>query len=211
MIISPPKPGVSRRFAEYRGLILITSILLTLALPGNRANSSKGNADEPALALGDSISREIAGGGQQTFESRLAAGQYLRVLITKQDLHLSVKLYGPEGRQLFDFQSRRYGPLAFSFVPETTGLYRLDVRSLETEAVGRPYQLRVEALGEASQQDRKDADACKAFYDAERLRAEWKEDSLRDAIRKYDEALTIWRSIPRPQEAIETLSNIGEL
>ncbi|MGB9179477.1 MAG: CHAT domain-containing tetratricopeptide repeat protein [Pyrinomonadaceae bacterium] len=160
---------------------------------------------------GASHSREIAGGDSQDYETRLVAGQYLRVLIAKQDLNLSATLYGPDGQRLFEFQSKRYGPVYLSIVADATGLYRLTVRSLEGDATDRNYHLNIEAIRKASAQDIKDALACQAFYEAERLRAEWKEESLRESIQKYNDALIIWQSIVRRREAIETLLNIGEV
>ncbi|HEV7373695.1 MAG TPA: CHAT domain-containing protein [Pyrinomonadaceae bacterium] len=133
------------------------------------------------------------------------------MLITKQDLNMTALLYGPGGQQIFEWQSKRYGPFYTSFIAETTGLYRLEVRSLEAEATGRHYQLSVEAIRKAIAPDGKEATACKAFYEAEKLRAEWEEESLRESIQKYNDALITWRSISRRREAIETLLNIGEV
>lgn len=43
--------------------------------------------------------------------------------------------------------------------------------------------------------DRKNSEARQAMAHAERLRAEWKEDSLRQAIQQYDKAISIWTSV----------------
>jgi CHAT domain-containing protein/tetratricopeptide (TPR) repeat protein len=44
--------------------------------------------------------------------------------------------------------------------------------------------------------DRKNSEARQAMADAERLCADWKEDSLRQAIQQYDKAISIWTSVP---------------
>lgn len=210
MSIAPSRRKPSQFLAECLVRILLTSLCLPLSTSSIQANSSATIPHEHELTREVSIQQEVGGGGSQTYAARLLAGQYVRVLITKQDLKLTTTLYGPDGRPLSDFQSRRYGPSSLSFVADAAGLYRLEVRSLESEPGSRGYQLSVEALRAASAQDSADADACKAFSEAEKLRAEWKEESLREAVRKYGEALTRWQSIPRPQEAVGALESIGE-
>jgi CHAT domain-containing protein len=210
MIISPSKTGFNRLF-EYCIGLLMASLFVTLLASSSRAGPSMSNVYVHELAQGARVAREIEGGSSQDYEAQLVAGQYLHALIAKQDLNLSVTLYGPGGQRLFEFKSKRYGLLHLSFVADATGLYRLTVRSLEGEAAGRNYQLQVEAIRKASAQDEKDVLACKVFYEAESLRAEWKEESLRESIQKYNNALTIWQSISRRREAIETLLNIGEV
>lgn len=50
-----------------------------------------------------------------------------------------------------------------------------------------------------------------AFAEAERLRTEWKEQSLRAAIEKYQQALAYWRTENDIQKQAEILGSIGEV
>jgi CHAT domain-containing protein/Tfp pilus assembly protein PilF len=50
-----------------------------------------------------------------------------------------------------------------------------------------------------------------AFAEAERLRKEWKEQSLRAAIEKYQQALAYWRTENNIQKQAEILGSIGEV
>jgi CHAT domain-containing protein/predicted negative regulator of RcsB-dependent stress response len=210
MIITSSKTGFSLS-VECCAKLLLTSLFLMLCVSSNQASPSTSNVSEHELTPVVSLPGEIAGGDFQDYTVQLVAGQYVRVLLAKQDLNLSVTLYGPDGQRLFEIQSKRYGPLYLSFVAETTGSYCLRARSMEAQANAGRYQLSVEAIRRASAQDAKEAVAYKTFYEAERSRAEWKEESLRESIQKYNDALIIWQSISRRREAIETLLNIGEV
>jgi CHAT domain-containing protein/tetratricopeptide (TPR) repeat protein len=53
--------------------------------------------------------------------------------------------------------------------------------------------------------------AMKSFAAGEKLRTEWKEQSLREAITKYTYATVCWQSIGSRREAAEALESAGEL
>ena len=162
------------------------------------------------LRRDSSDSREIYSGAVRVYEINLRANDYLRVLIIKGDLSLKATLLTGTGVKLGEFFNRRYGPLRVSFISPVTGLYRLELLSLETDTSVHRYDLRVEAIHKANARDRKDALASWSYAEAERLRTEWSVHSLRAAIEKYLTAARGWQSISDQRRALEALEALGE-
>lgn len=195
--------------------MLIDSILKQLALLSLVVLASMplaAQSREEIFELGrdSSDSREISSGAVRVYEINLRANDYLRVLINKGDLSLKATLLNGTGVKLGEFFSRRYGPLRVSFIPPVTGLYRLELLSLETDASAPRYDLRVEGIHQAIARDRKDALASWSYAEAERLRTEWSVQSLRAAIEKYKAAARSWQSISEQRRALEALEALGE-
>lgn len=162
------------------------------------------------LKLGTVISREPVN-QSQAYEIYLRASDFLDLLIRKGDLHIFVAVFSSGGELLGKFPSTRYEPLRVALVGEQAGVYRLEVRSLETSAANGFYDLKVETQRSATAQDRKTVAAVRACAAASGLRAEWKEQALREAISKYKEALKLWRAVNQNTEATKTLESIGEI
>lgn len=145
-----------------------------------------------------------------TYRIALLPGQYVSLLVTKGDANLQLTVTDPEGRTLREFVSRRYAPLRASFIASAQGIYLLEVRSLESDGSPREYTMLVEEVRAATERDRKGDGAVMAYAEAERLRAEWTEDSSRDAIERYTEAASSWQAVARPREAAVALLDAGD-
>jgi tetratricopeptide (TPR) repeat protein len=166
--------------------------------------------DEPELAPGEAVTRDISGGESQSYTLRLSHNRSFRLLITRGDLKVSVSLHDPAGQQSGEFSSQRYGPLHVTAVARVAGTYLLRVSSQEADGIKGNYRLLLEEVREATEQDREVAAATAAFYEAERLRARWTEAATRAAIQKYGEALNGWRTAAYQREAVEVLECIGD-
>lgn len=196
---------------SYGGL----TIPPTLDLPATSANKL---ADEPAagrppaqtLSPQTPAPRQIAGGQAQSFIIALSEGHCLHAKLLKADLDLRVTAFDPAGRQLREFLSRRYGPLTISFIAAATGPHRLEVRSLEAEARSRPYELRVDDPARATHRDWQNDVAIRFATEAELLRSQWSENTIRAAIEKYTEAWEARRLGANHKDAALTLAEIGE-
>jgi CHAT domain-containing protein/Tfp pilus assembly protein PilF len=131
-------------------------------------------------------------------------------VIEQSGIDVGGPIYGPNEQKLLEFHCRQRGPTPVSLMANAEGNYRLDIRALEEGSTGR-YKLRVESLRPGTVQDRARVAAERAFAEGEELRAEWKEESSRQAIDKFEEALVLWKSIgQRPDEA-DTLRTIGDV
>jgi len=146
------------------------------------------------------------------YEIDLLLGQYVQLSLEKNaDLQVLVTAYGPDGQKLLDVFGRRYGDVHISLVAEVSGHYRLAVRSLEKDNFGKRYDWRVDAVRNATAQDRKRAAGLKLFAEADRLQGEWNKNDLRRAIEQYTQAVTIWGATSQIHEATAALQSIGEI
>lgn len=191
-------------------LILKQLALLSLLVLASMPLAAQSREEVFELRRDSSDSREISSGTVRVYEINLRANDYLRVLIIKGDLNLKATLLTGTGVKLGEFFSRRYGPLRVSFISPITGLYRLELLSLETNASAHRYDLRVEGIHKANARDRKEALASWSYAEAERLRTEWSQRSLRAAIEKYLTAARGWQSISNQRRALEALEALGE-
>jgi len=160
--------------------------------PRDGGSKADGEKDARLLEPGQPIKRELAGDQSHTYQIRLNAGQYLKVIVEQQGIDVVVQLSGPGGEQITecDIESRSQGHELVESVAEAAGEYRLTIRPRQKNAVGS-YEIRIEELRVATDTDRGLQDARKQFEEAHKLR---------DAG-KYDEALPLteraWESRER--------------
>lgn len=174
--------------------------------PPARDDASAVRELTPGCLITHQLSRETP----HTYRLNLLPGQYVSVLVTKGDLNLQLTVTEPGGRLFREFVSWRYGPLRASFIAAVKGVHLLEVRSLESDASGREYVLHVEGVRAATKRDVRDDAALGAYEEAEKLRAEWKGDSSRAAVKRYAEASAAWRANAQPSEAASALLDAGD-
>lgn len=199
-----------RRLALLSFVVLV-SIFLTHEPPEAFVTAQAASDEVVELTADSSDSREISAGSARVHQTKLRTNDYLRVLINKGDLSLKVSLLTEEGLKLAEFVSKRYAPLRISFIAPSTGFYRLQLLSLETDTSVRHYDLRVDGIRKATARDRKDELASRSYAEAETLRTEWSARALRAAIEKYRTAARVWRSISEKGRSAEALEGMGEV
>jgi len=101
------------------------------------------------------------------------------------------------------------GPESLRFMASHSGLYRLEVRSLDAGASGL-YTIRILALRPATGADRTRAAAARDYDRAERLRGLGGALSLRKALVQYRAALSNWEGAGETFESALTLRRIGQ-
>jgi CHAT domain-containing protein len=166
--------------------------------------------DDP-LEPGKTIERDLAGGESHSYLITLAPGQVLQAVIAQGQTDMTVTLFGPDGRQVGQFDGRWYGPESVCHVAEAAGSYRLEIRPLNQTAARGAYQLKVEDLRAPTPQDRTLVAALKASTEGKRLIGQGKAQSFKLAKEKYEEALPMWREIGNRFGEADTLSSIGFL
>ena len=108
---------------------------------------------------------------------------------------LSTVLYGPTGTKLVEHISQDFELVQISFPAQVPGTYRIELQSLEKAPTRKQYELRLQPITSFTALDQKDSDARQAFARADRLRADWTQNSFRQATVQYDRAAQIWISI----------------
>lgn len=162
------------------------------------------------LAPSTPVRRELSNRESHSYQITLDSGRYLRVLVDQAGINLVVTVYGPTGAKLTESICREDGPKPVSLITDASGAYSLVVRSSDEEAVTGSYELKVEEVRDAASQDRTRIVAERSFDEAEQVRANGKADSDRQAIRKYQEALTQSLAAGDKQSEMRALIAIGE-
>jgi CHAT domain-containing protein/Flp pilus assembly protein TadD len=123
-----------------------------------RVVGAKADDEKEARLLepGKPIKRELAGDHSHTYEVRLSAGQFLKVIVEQQGIDVVAQVSGPSGEQIaeFDMESRSQGQELAPLVAEAEGKYRLNVRPRQKQASAGGYEIRIEELRAATEDDR---------------------------------------------------------
>jgi len=183
---------------------------LPLAVFVESSSTEQGSDAIPLPAPGKSTTRELSAGEIHSYQITLDTNQYLRVVLEQRGMEAGVTLYEPGGRMLFQLDCRHYGPTPVSLLTEISGVYRLEVRSLEKEQTRGRYELRAEDIRSATEKDKHRIAAERIFAEAELLLKEWKAESSRKAIDKLQESLALWRAAGDRREEALTFKRIGD-
>jgi CHAT domain-containing protein len=166
-------------------LICISS--LAVAVSSNEAAD-----DQPETSLTCSIAREIAPGERQRFQISLTENQLLHLALEKGDVAIRLIIANDAGQRILETISRRYEVLDVSVVVKATGIYHIEVISLETDDK-RPYQMRRDPVRTTKKAELELDLAEQLGAKASLLRDEWTERSLLQATENWDRAATIAR------------------
>jgi CHAT domain-containing protein/tetratricopeptide (TPR) repeat protein len=150
-----------------------------------------------ALELHKPVEREISAGEAHSYALTLTAGQYAKCIAKQQGISIVLKLINANGEKIIeaDTNGEAQGDEHLSIIAELAGTYRLDVQASNKTAPGGRYQISLEELRPASEADKTNVAAEKALLEGDQLRAQNRAEALRKAIKKYEEAVAIHRSV----------------
>jgi CHAT domain-containing protein/Tfp pilus assembly protein PilF len=139
--------------------------------PGGSGSKSDDEKDARLLEPGKTIKRELSGAGSHAYQIRLSAGQFLKVVVEQQGIDVVERLSGPDGEQIaeFDGEGRGQGQELASLVAEADGAYRLTVRPKQKNAPAGGYEIRIEELRAATENERALHEARKLLQGASKL------------------------------------------
>jgi CHAT domain-containing protein/Tfp pilus assembly protein PilF len=131
----------------------------TLSLSHQSTKQLSGTSDEKdvrALEPGKPIERELTDGQQHTYQIELKADQFLKAAVKQQGVDIVVQVLGPNGRQIAEVnaESRLQGREEVLLAAEATGMYWLTVRPNQKEVPAGSYEIRIEELRAATENDR---------------------------------------------------------
>src|SRR5262245_57668400 len=147
------------------------------------AESGAGENDVRSLEPGKPHMRELAGGQRHAYRIRLAADQFLKAVIEQDGIDVAIQVLGPDGKHIleFDSESRKHGQESVSLVAEVAGDYGLIVQPKQQGIPAGCYEIWIEEIGVATNNDRALHKAHKLYEEHLRL--------LRAG--KYEEALLL--------------------
>ncbi|HNH83574.1 MAG TPA: tetratricopeptide repeat protein, partial [Acidobacteriota bacterium] len=175
------------------GQFSIVSLILLLVLnpvlaTGQTTQTRQGNQATTTIdAQKSGGERELKGGEKHTYPFQLKTNDYLKLVVEQRGVDVVVRLIGPDGKTLHEVDSPNgtQGPEPLSAIIEQGGSYTVEVESLEKTAPSGKYELKVESVKPATEQDR-------VRFEIEKLGAEV--ETLRQAG-KYDQALSLAQQV----------------
>jgi CHAT domain-containing protein/Tfp pilus assembly protein PilF len=205
------RPIFYRSLANFLALSLFSSLSSIAASPlafgseaGQRLRSAQvttfpqdGAAEEKdvrPLEQGHPVKRELGPGQRHSYRLMLGAGQFLKAIIEQQGIDVVAQISGPDGKLILEFDSehRLRGQEQASLAAKTAGDYRLILRPRQKEAAAGRYEIRIEELRAATENDYALQEAYKQNVEALKLQR----------AGKYDEALS------SAERALETRKRI---
>lgn len=172
------------------------------------------------LRPGETRRQEIGGGEAHAFRVPLEQGQYLRAVVTQDGIDLAVSFFVPGTDAAaagtapaiihMDSPNGSHGPESVSLIAPATGAYLLVVRSEERGAMPGRYEVRLEDAHAPTEADLQRVRAEAAYLEARRLRRLGTEESGKQAVARYAEALGLWRSLGDRYAEACTLYAIGQ-
>jgi CHAT domain-containing protein/predicted negative regulator of RcsB-dependent stress response len=152
----------------------------------------------------------ISAGEARVYALNLLAGQHARIDINKGDLQLVASFCG-EAQSCFEVLGRRYGTLQLSFSTDTPQTYRIEVKSIETDAREKAYELQVAEIATTTPRNRLTDEANRFMAEADELQEHHNESAQMSALSKYDEAVRLWKSAGEFGRAAEALCVMGDV
>jgi CHAT domain-containing protein/Tfp pilus assembly protein PilF len=216
-----------RNLANFLAFLVFSSQFPMMAYPralestGNRflpsaleaIRQQDGAADEKdALPLeqGRPIKRELGGGQQHAYRLRLGADQFLKATVQQQGIDIVVQVWGPDGKQIMglDSEKRLQGQEQASLVTETAGDYRLVVQAKRGRLAPGNYDIRIEELRVATENERELQIAHNLSSESVKLYEAGKYD---EALLAIERALAIRERILEPshRDVATALNNVA--
>ncbi len=160
------------------------------------------------------IERELQGSETHVYKIALAAGDYLRLFISPVNTNVRSQLFAPGSSSGIDaYMTPTGGSQRFiSLIAEISGDYRLEIRPKENDAKPARYQVKIEELRPASEQDRIRVAAERAEGQGRVLINNAHSDPAeirRQGIAKYEEALVLWRKHSDRKGELRMLGHLG--
>ena len=194
-----------------RSFALSLSILVLLFLAVLESSAAPHDEATAALELSKPIERALAGGETHSYTVTLASGQYAQIAVDQRGVDVAVTVVGPDGVPLFEIDSphNTHGAERVGILADVPSTYRISVES-QTKPVGH-YEIKLEEMRTATQQDRKRIAGQKLCFESRALRLQRTEQSYQQATEKYLAALVIWRGLSDKSMEAVTLHEFGLL
>jgi CHAT domain-containing protein len=163
-----------------------------------KGNLAEAQSQEPQpLDLQSPVEREISARQSHSYVVTVAAGHYVKFIAKQQGIGVSLKLSRPSGEKIVegDCNGEARGEESLAMIAELDATYRLEVQASNRTAPAGRYEIRLQELRQATEQDRIQVAAENALLAGDQLRGQNRAEALREAVKKYEEAVAIYRSL----------------
>jgi CHAT domain-containing protein len=188
-----------RSFALHCGLALFICMSSRSVVPGKPQPNKAPQDDQQVQRLEQDrpIERELAGGQSHSYQLRLEAGQYVNLVVDQRGIDVVIRLLGPNGKEMaeFDSESRLQGRESAQLVTEETGNYLLIAQPKQKMAPAGRYEIRIGELRAATARDHELQEARNLYAESDKLQRAFKFD---EAVPLVERALGIRERILGP-------------
>src|SRR6267142_242390 len=149
--------------AGGRFTLLLAALLLTTLTseahrlpPPQRADNGPIVQKNQSLEQGKPVERKLGGGEAHAYQLTLTLDQFARFVADQRGIDVALTLFDPNGNKIREVNDRwgERGLEVASLVANLPGVYRIEVRSIrKTDPLGS-YQIDLERLHSANDQDR---------------------------------------------------------
>jgi len=172
-------------------------VLLPLVTAGqeNVSTNEEPRAPIQVLEVGRAVEGKLTTGEERVYGLFLSNSQFLRFMIAAENpnSNIQVAVLGSNERVVEEL-SGPVCPFSLYFISADSGTYRLRVKLLQSDTSPETYKIQVDELHEASQQDKTRVAANHAWVEAYRLITQNSSESQQQAVQKYEEAISLYRS-----------------
>ncbi|MGE0128718.1 MAG: CHAT domain-containing protein [Blastocatellales bacterium] len=175
-------------------ILLLAPPLATNANPLQQADPNPDNQEIRALASGQPIDHELASGERRLYRVTLSAGEFLSVEVAERGVDVHLTMLGPNGQKVAESNDGASGLEWASLIAESAGEFRIETRLSDKTATTGHYQIRIAERREATALDRERVRAERIFDAGRQLQAQKTAEAWRGALRKYEEALAIYKT-----------------
>ena len=172
-------------------------VFLCLYFPAISATGQVGTNELIPLNPGVPVTRELHGGQSEAFAIQLDSGQFLRLAVEQIGIDVTLNLLDPASRVVvnLDGPNGRYGPEEIAVAAESSGTYRLEVRSPNATAAVGQYRISIIDLRPPTVADRERIAAESLYVEAiMKLQPQRTAVARLAAIEKYQQSLVFFRA-----------------
>lgn len=163
------------------------------------------------IKLGQTINPEIKSLDSQAYKISLKAGQYLHILLQTEKLALEVNILAPSGENVLRVETDkdRANKEILEIVAKTTGVYTLDIVSLDDVAPSR-YNIEVKELRQALLKDKNRCIAKELTNQADLLQKIGNAVGFERSIERYLAAIPYWKKAAEQNALATTYRKLAE-
>jgi CHAT domain-containing protein/uncharacterized protein HemY len=183
--------------------------------PANKVLSDKSlsreQPDAQTLKPENPLEDALVGGQTRKYLANLQADQLARIVVEQRGINVSLRVFSGDGTLLARADEREdtTGSEQIIVLAETAGIYQLEIQAVEDDADAGHYVVRLAELRAATPRDRSIVTAEKVLLEANRLLLGRTVERRRLAIKKYEEATTLFHQLEEREREAFAIAQIG--
>jgi CHAT domain-containing protein/Tfp pilus assembly protein PilF len=188
----PIEPVLTRKsllFILLGLLLLVKPTAITLAY----------DEQPQVLESGKPIERDLNGGESHSYQLKLLAGQYVRLFADQRRINVALAAFNPDGKKIIEADGFSMGNAErIMFIAETSGTYRVEVRSPDQTAHKGNYELKIGSLRAATEQDKSLVRCDGLMYEGLLIEQQPTAESFKKAIEKFQQSIPFCQAAKEP-------------